>query len=391
MRTLRGTALTSLGWTCLVAAVGLGALPAVASASSAGVTQIRLAHVSANISAGRTTGTYVAVDPGSDTIAATGTVGATNETAISDSRVWLVSGRTHKLAHTVELPGAYVSSIADDSATGTFYVADPYVTVAPDITAGGVAVISAKTGKLTDEIPLPGVSSGVGVDLKTGEVIVTGPGYGITVINGHARTVIGPLGAGDIAYPAYVGIDSASDIAYIGGGASGGVDGIWFVNLSTGQLFGVPTPHPVNVETLDPPNAIATDPATHRTYAALEDSKGAGLATIKGTSDSASTKELKNGNSADGVAVDTKSDVIYVSTANQIADCPDFVDEISGRTGKVIGAVHNLGSATSIAVDPNSDMVYVQDGGVLDAFSGGLTNKQKKCGTPGTVIGAERR
>jgi DNA-binding beta-propeller fold protein YncE len=375
----------------LLAALCIGATPAGASAARNGVTQIRLAHVSTDVSAGRTPGDYVAVDPASDTIAVTGTVGSTNETALTGGRVWIVNGRSHRLAHTIDLDGASLASVTDDADTGTFYVADPELTVAPDTTAGGIAVISARTGKLSEEIPAPGIAGGVGADPKTNLIYAAGPGYAITAFNGHANAVVAPIDSGDIYYPAYVSVDSAANVAYIGGGASGGTDGVWIVGLMTGQLYGVTAAHPVSIATVDPPIGLATDPGTHRTYVALDDSAGSEVATIDGTGTRfAATKQLKNGNTTNGIAVDTATHAVYVSNVNETAGCPGFVDEISGRSGKVVGTVYNLTNPDALAADPNTDTVYVQDGGLLDAFHGGFVNKQKKCGTPGTVVGAIR-
>jgi DNA-binding beta-propeller fold protein YncE len=375
----------------LLAALCVAATPAGASAAANGVTKIKLAHVSSSVSDTNPPGDTVAVDPASDTIAATGTVGSTNETALSGGRVWIVDGRKHKLAHTIDLDGASLGSVTDDAATGTFYVADPELIVAPDTTAGGVAVISARTGKLTDEIPAPGIAGGIGADPKTDAMYAAGPGYAITPVNGHANAVLAPIDPGDILYPGFVSIDSATDVAYVGGGASGGTDGVWIVGLKTGQLFGVTTAKPVSIQTLGPPSGVATDPGTHRTYVALDNSTGSEVATIDGTGARfAKTKQLKNGNSTDGIAVDTATHAVYVSNVNETAGCPGFVDEISGRSGKVVGAVYNLATPDALAVDPKTDTVYVQDGGALDAFHGGFANKQKKCGTPGTVIGAIR-
>jgi DNA-binding beta-propeller fold protein YncE len=375
----------------LSAVLYVGAAPTGALAATKGVTQIRLAHVSASVSASRSPGDYVAVDPASDAIAVTGTVGSTNEAALTGGRVWIVNGRSHKLAHTIDLDGALLASVTDDAATRTFYVADPELVVAPDTTAGGVAVISARTGKLTDEIPAPGINGGVGADPKTDVMYAAGPGYTITPIDGHGNAAGAPIGNNDVYYPAYVSIDSATDIAYVGGGASGGTDGVWIVGLKSGQLFGVTAAHPVSIATLGPPAGVATNPATHRTYVALDGSSGGEVATIDGTGTRfAATKRLENANSADDIAVDTATNEVYVSNVNEIAGCPGFVDEISGRTGKVVGGVYNLANPGALAVDPKTDTVYAQDGGALDAFHGGFTNKQKKCGTPGTVIGAVR-
>jgi hypothetical protein len=375
----------------LLAALCIAATPAGASAATKGVTKIKLAHVSGAVSATNGPGAYVAVDPASDTIAATGTVGSSNESALTGGRVWIVNGRKHKLAHTIDLDGASLASVTDDAATSTFYVADPELTVAPDTTAGGVAVISARTGKLTDEIPAPGVAGGIGADSATDLMYAAGPGYAITPINGHANAVAAPIDSGDILYPAYVSVDSKTNVAYVGGGASGGTDGVWIVGLKTGQLFGVTSAKPVSIQTLGPPSGLATDPGTHRTYVALDNSTGSEVATIDGTGARfAKTKQLKNGNETAGIAVDTATHAVYVSNVNETAGCPGFVDEISGRSGKVVGAVYNLTNPAALAVDPKTDTVYVQDGGALDAFHGGFANKQKKCGTPGTVIGAIR-
>jgi hypothetical protein len=375
----------------LSAVLYVGAAPTGALAATHGVTEIKLAHVSSAVLASRTPGDYVAVDPTSDTIAVTSTVGSTNEAALTGGRVWIVNGRSHKLAHTIKLDGASLASVTDDAATRTFYVADPELIVAPDTTAGGVAVISARTGKLTDEIPAPGLAGGIGADPKTDLMYAAGPGYAITPINGHGRAAGAPIDGGDILYPAYVSVDSATDVAYIGGGASGGTVGVWIVGLKTGKLFGVTTAKPVSIATADPPSGLATDPGTHRTWVALDGSTGSEVARIDGTGNRfAATKQLKNGNETGGIALDTATHSVYVSNVNEVAGCPGFVDEISGRSGKVVGAVYNLTNPGALAVDPNTDTVYAQDGGVLDAFHGGFTNKQKKCGTPGTVIGAIR-
>ncbi len=391
MRTMTRPFAQSSAAAALVTALCIAATPAGASAAAGGVTKIKLAHVSAAASGESTPGNHVAVDPASDVVAATGTVGSTNETAFSGGRVWLVNGRKHKLAHTIDLNGASFASVADDAATGTFYVADPELVVAPDTTAGGIAVIRARTGKLTDEIPAPGIAGGIGADSKTDSMYAAGPGYAITPVNGHANAVVAPIDSGDILYPGFVSVDPATDVAYVGGGASGGTDGVWIVGLKTGQLFGVTSAKPVSIQTLDPPSGLATDPGTHRTYVALDDSTGSEVATIDGTGARfAKMKQLKNGNSADGIAVDTATHAVYVSNANETAGCPGFVDEISGRSGKVVGAVYNLTNPEALAVDPKTDTVYVQNGGALDAFHGGFANKQKKCGTPGTVIGAIR-
>src|ERR1700683_4563226 len=266
MRTVTRGFRQSSAAVALSAALCSAATPAGASAATNGVTRIKLAHVTAGVSAANAPADYVAVDPASDTIAATGTVRSTNESALSGGRVWIVNGRKHKLAHTVDLDGASLASVTDDAATSTFYVADPELTVAPDTTAGGVAVISARTGKLTDEIPAPGISGGIGADSKTDLLYAAGPGYAITAINGHARAVVAPIDSGDILYPAYVSVDPATDVAYVGGGARGGTDGVWIIGLKTGQLFGVTSAKPVSIATVDPPTGLATDPGTHRTY-----------------------------------------------------------------------------------------------------------------------------
>jgi hypothetical protein len=374
----------------ILAAACLGAAAPIASASSGGVAKIQLTHF-ASLSSPPQGGSAVAVDPGSNTIAVTGTAGKASGTTVSKGLVWLVDGRSRRVAHMTALPGAAESAIADDSATGTFYVGDPEITVPPDTSAGGVAVIDARSGKLTDEIPLPGTSGGIGVDPRTDVILASGPGYAVTPINGHGNTALPALGSGDIFYPAAVGIDPAADVAYIAGGASGGTDGVWFVNLANGDLFGVPKSRPVNILTTGSPVGLVTDPATDRTYVAF-DTTGAALSTIDGTNERfASTKTFKNANSAAGIAVDAKTNVVFMADANEIAGCPGFVDEVSGRTGKVLAAVHNLPDASSLAVDPNSDTAYVLDGTRLDVFRGGYANTQKKCGTPGTVIGAVSR
>jgi hypothetical protein len=381
-RACRGTI---LGVACL------GAAAPIASASSGGVAKIQLTHF-ASLSYGPQVGSAVAVDPGSNTIAVTGTAGKASSTTVSKGLVWLVDGRRRRVAHMIALPGAAESGVADDSATGTFYVGDPDITVPPDTSAGGVAVIDARSGKLTDEIPLAGASGGIGVDPRTDVILASGPGYGVTPINGHGNTALPALGAGNIFYPGPVAIDPAADVAFIAGGASGGTDGVWFVNLANGDLFGVPKSRPVNILMTNAPVGLVTDPATDRTYAAIDTQSGGALATIDGTNQRfASTKTIKNSNSAAGIAVDAKTNVVFMGNVNETAGCPDFVDEVSGRTGKVLAAVHNLPDVTSLAVDPNRDTAYVLDGARLDVFRGGYADKQKKCGTPGTVIGAVSR
>jgi DNA-binding beta-propeller fold protein YncE len=363
------------GFACLV--------PSGALASS-GVTQITLVHVP---STDNSPINDVAVDPSTHTVLVTGTAKVND---VSAGRVWIINGRSHHLITTLHLPGLegdgpsqYGGGIAVDPVTDRFYVADPGLTVAPSTVVGALVVIDGRTHKVLSEIP-DGGALAADVDTRTDTVFVAGGGYTTDVINGKTNTVTAMIGS--IFYPASIGVDSGSDTAYVAGGASGGTDGVWVINGHTNTVDGLTATNPVTILMPSPPSYVAVNPKTGSAYVAGSNSKGGAVFIVhRNANRFAHTITIRDGDPA-AIAIDNAKNTVYVANESNIAGCPGFVTELSGKTNKVLATVNGFDVPGAIAVDSATHNVFVVNGGKLEMYRSGYSRKQKKCGTSGVTV-----
>jgi hypothetical protein len=363
----------------------LVSLPATAAAhsSGSGITEVRVSHSPSSSVTPEGATTAIAVDPSSDTIAVTGYANRESAQPDASGRVWLVDGRTHKLKATVTLSGAERSGIAFDAANGMFVLADSVLVTpeAPALESGAVVEISP-SGKVADEISVPRVSNAIAVNSNTNTIYAaSSAGDGaLAVIDGHTGTVTTTVDGVD--YPAAVSVAPGGTV-FAGGGAGGGTTGIWEVDGSNNAPIGFNgSTEAVTIGTPNPPAALASAGAT--TYAAWVYNETV-VATVRGTRITHELK-IKTGNPTSyGMALDGSA--LYVANQSDIDGCPNFIARISTRTGKVSGGIFGIDDAWALAVDPKSDTVWSTNGDDVAAFRGGFSNKEKKCGSGGIVLG----
>lgn len=361
---------------CALATIAIAATATVAQ----GATPIKSIRLTAfNKSASRSPTSALAVDPSTDTIAVTGAAGA-NPNIAGNGRVWVVNGHSGKIIKTIDLSGADSAGIAVDAATGVFYVSDPYdPSSSPQ---GTVVVIDARTGKVTHELPEAGVTGAIAVNSKTDRIYATGPGYGVTVIDGHTDATLATVP--DVFYPSGIAADPLTDTIFVAGGASGGTTGVWEINGKTNTTIGGSSASPVTIATPYPAAAVASNSANGVTYV-LTGTAGTVAVISKGGTRFSHTTHIRNLN-AGSVAVDSAASSVFVSGANEVEGCPNFVAAINGRTNKITGKTY-ISTAGAIGVDPATRTVWVTNGGSLDHYPVGFTNKEPKCGNGGVTLG----
>jgi DNA-binding beta-propeller fold protein YncE len=362
--------------------------PAVASAKSGGVTQIKVSNAPADQAASGVEG--IAVNPSSQTVVAIGTLKQKTNADYAQGRVWVIDGRKDKLVATLHLSGAAYAGIGVDTATDTFYVADSQLPNPAPEQPGGVAVINGRTHKVTATISVPGIGTyvesgraAVAVDSNTDTIYTDGASYTVTVINGRTNAVAATVQ--NTPYPGPLSVDLASDTVYEVGGASGGTTGVWAINGHTDMAEGLTTASSVTIPTATSPDGVAVDSKAGRIYVTGGNEADAVEIIHRGASRIAHTIKLANAN-VGSVAVDTGTHSVYVASGNVTEGCQGFVTEINGKTNKVTATVNGI-NGTAVAVDSAHDRVWVTDGDKVDAFRGGYSRKAKKCGAGGITLG----
>jgi hypothetical protein len=193
----------------------------------------------------------------------------------------------------------------------------------------------------------------------------------------------------EVFYPAAIAVDPVSDTAYVAGGDEA-VAGIWTLNGQTNTLEGLSASSPVTISFSDPPASLTENPTTGKLYVTVGDAKGTEVSVVpRGSNSIAETITIPGSNEPGsfGIAADSATDSIFVDNASETAGCPGFVADLDGATNRVVADVYGLANPGPLAVDTATDTVYVINGGDVDSFHGGSSNKQKSCGTAGITLG----
>jgi sugar lactone lactonase YvrE len=392
------------GGTRLALAVGAAsvALAGFASAGARGagaaspINEMTLVHLPANKTLPPIVLFDVAVDPAADIVAVTGNGEAGKlSNGLGGGRVWLINGHTHKITATVKLFGAQQAGVAFDPNTNSFVVADPSLpgkvttTSGTELVNGAMVEIDPQSGRILKTVPIDSISGGVGVDPVHKMIYLTGPSYSVTRIDARTGAIVTPPTIQpEIPYPSSVSVDPRDDTMYVAGGSSEGTTGVWEVNQPADTDLGFTNDgHPfVTMATRGEPEGIVTDPATGNTYVSWV-YQSAHVTVFKRDHHTGHALLIKGSNGAAefGLALDTRRNVVFASSGEDLEGCPNMITEISGRTNAVLGRVYGVAAAGALAVDQNTDMVWATDEGKLASFREGFTDKRPKCGTGGGI------
>ena len=137
-----------------------------------------------------------------------------------------------------------------------------------------------------------------------------------------------------------VAVDSSTHKVYAAGGQN-----LWEIDATPTKVASFTDPTGTS--------AVAVNPATHKVYV-TNDSTTAGVLSVVDDSTNLVTATVPVGKSPDGVAVDTSTNVIYVS--NRLDNTVSIID---GTTNTVIATVPAGLSPAAIAVDSATHTAYV--------------------------------
>lgn len=259
---------------------------------------------------------------------------------------------------TADIPvGGYPRTIAVNPNASRIYVADWF--------SSNLTVVDALNYSVIAKVALPASSNnGIAIDYDSGTVYVLVEG-GVAIVNGSTDKVIGELrldfGPGALAY------DPATHILY---GSEGGLSengtmggSLVGVDVRTGSVV-------ANISLGYSADGIAVDSNTHMVYAvgcAGSFVCGSHASVINGSSETLLDTVNIGSWGYPRVAVDPKTDVVYVTGVTQLV-------ALNGKSGKLIFNSNPLvcGPFDSVAVIPASnqvlaitlasDYVFVYDG-----------------------------
>ena len=233
-----------------------------------------------------------------------------------EHNVSVINGTTNKVMGNFTV-GSQPLGIAVDSATDTLYAVASL--------QNNLSVVDCATGKVTDNISVGSTPVAVAVDSATDTIYVSNSGSNtVSVIDGATNTVTATIPVGE--FPGHIAVDTATDTIYVAhqpvntmdviDGATNTVTTTIDVPLYSSQYFLIG----VTVDT-------ATDTIYATYYNGYYTTNNGSLIEIDGHTNSVSAI-IPMGLGPDGVALDTRTDTLFVS--NQYSWTLDVVNVSTG-------------------------------------------------------------
>jgi YVTN family beta-propeller protein len=256
--------------------------------------------------------------------------------------VAVIDGSSNTVIDTVTVPQAFV--IAANAANGRVYTAGCDFAQSP--IQCGVTVIDGATNSVITTIPLKATTEGIGlqgiaVNPKTNKIYVSDDNnLKVQVIDGYTNTVIAHLRMDRQQFLGLAVDTSTNQIA-------AAIDGneLAVINGSTNAITRI---------TVGNFNAnVAVDSTTNRAYVTNETFAPSTVGVV----DLVTSKVLANvatGNNPFGVAVDPRSDLVFVTNKGD-----NTVAVVDGKTNAKTGSV--TVSSNFIDVNPVTKLIYTSD------------------------------
>jgi YVTN family beta-propeller protein len=262
-----------------------------------------------------------------------------------------IDGATNAVAATVRVSSNPddPQNLAVDPVTNTIYVVD----------SNNVAVINGATNRVTGRI---GAAYAVDAAVDSSRNMV----YTVTldemlVINGATKRVTATA-ATNLTAPWSVAVDSSTNNIYVTNWYAGIKPGPNTVSVINGATDSITA----TIKAGRGPEGVAVDPRTDTIYVA--NSSDRTVSVINGATNKVRAT-VRVGNEPDGVAVDPSTNTIYVTNAGS-----GTVSVINGATDKVIATVRVGYDPLSVAVNPSTNTVYVANLGHMSNDSSGTVS-----------------
>jgi YVTN family beta-propeller protein len=250
-----------------------------------------------------------------------------------DNTVSVINGSTDTVSKTIPV-GSHPLGIAVNPDTNMIY--------ATNYLDNTVSVIDGATNTVTSVIPVGGYPQGIAVNPVTDRIYVAGSDN-VSVIDGTTNGVIDTVPGGAGLSPTDVGVNTATNEIYV---TNWGSDLVTVISGATNTVL-------ATIPTLNAPDGIGVNSATDEIYVTHG---GFRLTVIDGATNTVKTTIPMPG--PGGVAVDTKTDLIYAASyfSNSTAT-------INGSTDSVIDYTAVGQNPQGMTVNPNTDEIYTANFG----------------------------